>query len=280
MGVVRRKRWVTAGPAARLPVAEGARDNGHRAEGPRGLAPVPPDTEQTKVFRLPRVGVEDRLEFLRAAATGRRVFDLGFVDKGLMTTKRSAGTWLHALLSEVAGELVGLDVNEEGVGRARALGFHAMVADCQDRRSLASLRLRPADVVLAGELIEHLDRPGAFLEAVKVLIRDDGVLIMTTPNAFALANFLAAAMGREVINVDHVAWHSWRTLESLLARHGWRIQQLRYYARQPLAPQSGSPWRHRATITAYNAFRRVTRPFYAIWPSLADGMIIVAARTN
>ena len=66
----------------------------------------------------------------------------------------------------------------------------------------------------------------------------------------------------------------------LLARHGWRVQQLRFYARQPLTPQSGSSLRHRAKVTAYNAFRRVTRPIYAIWPSLADGMIIVATRTD
>ena len=277
MGVVNRKRSWTASRTRPLHGDRiGDRSGGAEAMRGRGDRRIPPENDVTMVFRLPRVEVVDRLEFLLHATRGRRVFDLGFVDKGLMTAKRSAGTWLHALLADSARELVGLDVNEEGVRLARALGFDAAVADCQDRRSLTSLRLEPADVVLGGELIEHLDRPGSFLEAVKVLLRKDGELILTTPNAFALANFLAALIGREVINVDHVAWHSWRTLESLLARHGWRIQKLMYYARQPLTSLPGSSWRHRAKIAGHNAFRRATSPLYAIWPSLADGMIIVA----
>jgi len=232
--------------------------------------------EVTRVFRVPPVAVVDRLQFLSSAARGRRVFDLGFVDKGLMTAKRGRRTWLHERLAQSARELVGIDVDEDGVETARALGFDARVADCQSLESLASLNLAPADLVVAGEVIEHLDWAGGFLEAVKVLIKGDGALLLTTPNSFALANFLAALLGREVINVDHVAWHSWRTLETLLSRHGWRIKNFVYYARQPLETNRTLPLSFRLKVGAYNAFRRASRPLYTIWPSLADGMIIVA----
>jgi SAM-dependent methyltransferase len=234
------------------------------------------DSDVTRVFRVPPVAVVDRLEFLCDAVRGRRVYDLGFVDKGLMSSKRSLGTWLHALLSESARELIGLDLDEEGVRLARSLGFDALVADCQSPENLASLDLDPADLVVAGELVEHLERPGSFLEAVKILLNENGALVLTTPNAFALANFLAALLGREVINVDHVAWHSWRTIETVLGRHGWRIRAFMYYTRQPLASPGAASVSHRLKIGAYNAFRRTARPLYRIWPSLADGMIIVA----
>src|SRR5262249_38340639 len=159
----------------------------------------------------------------------RRVIDLGFVDDGQMDSKRSRGSWLHAALAVEARELAGVDADAAGVERAHALGYEAHAADVQRGAEIVDLALEPADVVVAGELVEHLDRPGDFLEAVKTLVAADGVLVLTTPNAHSLTNVLGALAGRELVNPDHVAWLSWRTLTTLLARHGWAVDSLAYY---------------------------------------------------
>lgn len=228
------------------------------------------------VHRLPRARVVDRTRYLCDLAAGRRVIHLGFVDEGRMTTKHARETWLHEPLSRAARECVGVDLDAHGVELARTLGYEAHVADCQSADSLRALGLAPADVVLAGEIIEHLDAPGAFAEAVKTLVAPGGLLVVTTPNGFALTNFVAALLFRELVHVDHVGWYSWRTLASLLLRHGWRPERFAYYAAPRLRSGEGFSPGDRAKVTAFQTFKHAVRPVVTVWPPLADGLIAVA----
>jgi 2-polyprenyl-3-methyl-5-hydroxy-6-metoxy-1,4-benzoquinol methylase len=219
---------------------------------------------------VPRARLVDRTEELRRLVRGRRVVDVGFVDEGQMAAKHARGRWLHGIVAAEAREAVGIDADAAGVAVARDAGFDAVVADVEDAESLASLELDAADVVLAGELIEHLERPGAFLDAVKPLLAPSGSLVLTTPNAHALTNVLGALVGRELVNPDHVTWFSWRTLATLLERHGWRIDVLAYYRFPPV--ESGSP----ALRLLFGAYQRLAEPLFRLRPSLADGIIVVA----
>src|SRR5438445_495097 len=118
--------------------------------------------------RLPREGPVDRIEALVDAARGRRVVHVGFVDE-LMAAKQAGGVWLHERLAGVATSLVGLDLDEAGVEAARAQGYEAHAVDAQSAEAVRALHLPRADVVIAGELIEHLDAPGPFLRAMHEL---------------------------------------------------------------------------------------------------------------
>ena len=93
---------------------------------------------------------------------------------------RSAGTWLHARLAESASALVGLDVEEEGVRWAADHGFEAYAVDAQSPEAVEALGIEPADVVIAGEVVEHLDAPGPFFRSLRQLARPDGLLVVTT----------------------------------------------------------------------------------------------------
>lgn len=229
-----------------------------------------PALRPPSVHRVPRARLVDRVDDLRRLTRGRRVIDLGFVDEGQMDSKRSRGSWLHAALAVEARELVGIDADSDGVEHARAQGYEAHVADVESREDVAGLVLEAADVVVAGELVEHLDRPGDFLEAVKPLVAEGGVLVLTTPNAHSLTNVLGALAGRELVNPDHVAWLSWRTLATLLGRHGWTIESLAYY-RFPRVDGGALPPR-----LAFNGYQAIARPLFRWRPNLADGILVVA----
>lgn len=229
-----------------------------------------PELRPPSVHRVPQAQLVDRLDALRVLVRGRRVIDLGFVDEGQMAAKRGRGTWLHEVVASEAREAIGVDSDEAGVRRARELGFDAHVADLEDAGAVAALGLAPADVVVAGELLEHLDLPGAFLEAVKSLVAPGGALLITTPNAHSLTNVLGAIAGRELVNADHVSWLSWRTLETLLSRHGWRLESLSFY-RFPRV-ESGA----RAPRMLFNGYQVIATPFFRLRPNLADGLFVVA----
>jgi SAM-dependent methyltransferase len=230
------------------------------------------------VHALPRTAVADRVQLLRNLTRGKRTIDLGFIDHGRMSAKRATGTWLHAELAEVARELVGIDLDPEGVARANELGYEAFCADCQDRDSLQRLNLEPAEVVVAGELIEHLDRPGSFLAAVGTLVAPRGVLVITTPNCLSLTNFLAALVGRELVNPDHMGWQSPRTARALLARHGWKLRDVRFYRFPSVREDAASTRVTRRQVAVFSAYQALARPLFKVRPWLADGLVLVAEK--
>lgn len=229
-----------------------------------------PQLRPPSVNRIPPSRLVDRIDEVRRLVRGRSVIDLGFVDEGQMSAKSGRGTWLHQVVRAESRTCIGIDADVRGVEHALELGFDARAADVEDPEALADLGLEPAEVVLAGELVEHLDRPGRFLEAVKSITAPGGALVLTTPNAHALTNTLGALAGRELVNPDHVAWLSWRTLETLLSRHGWRLDEIAYY-RFPRV-EGGA----RVPRLVFNAYQQAARPLFRLRPNLADGLIAVA----
>lgn len=232
-----------------------------RSQQPLRAAGVDPASEFRWRHPLPRGRPVDRLEALVDSARGRRVVHVGFVDE-LLERKRAEGVWLHDRLAAVAASLVGLDSSADGIARARALGHEAHAVDAQSADAVTALGLEPADVVIAGEIVEHLDAPGPFLRAMRELVGPDGLLVVTTPNAYRLLNLIAPVLGAELVHPDHTAWHSPRTLRTLLERGGWRVERIAYY-RAP--PRRGS--------RAGNVLRRATAAASRVRPSFSDGLI-------
>jgi SAM-dependent methyltransferase len=231
----------------------------------KGWAPLGAEWRQ----KLPRSGPFDREQMLVDFAQGKRVIHIGFVDERRMEDKLERGRWLHERLRDAATSIVGLDVSEEGVRWAKEEGFEAHAVDAQSPEAVAKLGLEPADVVVAGEVIEHLDAPGPFLRAMTALIGPDGLLVITTPNAYRLLNFLSPAAGLELIHPDHTAWHSPHTLRNLLERNGWRVEGAAYY-RNP----GGSPDGWKGTLL--NGLRALLARVGRLAPYWSDGLVVWA----
>jgi SAM-dependent methyltransferase len=234
---------------------------------------------ESSLHRVPKAGLVDRIGFVLERARGRRVIHLGFVDETRMDERVRQGSWLHAQLARVAEEVVGIDISAEGVRAAAEAGYEVHQADCEDAEAVAALELDPADIVLAGELVEHLTSPGRMLDAVRPFVGRGGELIVTTPNAYAFTNVLAGLIGREFVNADHVGWQSWRTGTTLLERHGYTVRETAFYPFPRLDVVQSIKPSHRRRVRAFNAYLGAVTPFYRLRPSLADGLILVATPT-
>jgi hypothetical protein len=222
---------------------------------------------------LPRGRPVDRHEALVAAVRGRAAVHVGFVDE-LMASKLEAEVWLHSRLAEAASSLVGLDVDEEGIRAARMGGYEAHVVDVQSVEAIRAAAFSRGDVVVAGELIEHLDAPGPFLRAMHELADE---LVLTTPNAYRLLNFLAPVTGNELIHPDHTAWHSPATLRRLCEDAGWQVTRVAYY-RNPRRRKVSGDWQKRVSGHLGNAARAVVGLTGYVRPYWSDGLIVYARR--
>jgi hypothetical protein len=112
-------------------------------------------------------------------------------------------------------------------------------------------------VVVAGEIIEHLDAPGPFLRAMRELHDTE---------AYRLLNFLAPASGSELVHPDHTAWHSPHTLRNLLERNGCAVEGMAYY--QNPAPRLGG-----VVGPLVRGARAVFVTFGRLLPYWCDGLV-------
>jgi SAM-dependent methyltransferase len=241
---------------------------------------APDEAQLEMVHRLPKASLVQRIPHVASLVRGKSVVHVGFVDAGYQEMQAEAGTWLHAHLGETATHLVGIDLDVEGVERAAAQGYEAYVADCRDPDAVDALGIEAADVVVAGEIIEHLDDPGSFLDGLHRLLRPGGELILTTPNASGLLNGFAAMAGAEINHPDHVILFSWRTLTNLMSRHGWEVVATATFV-PAVKAAPGRGVRQAVLGLAGRFVLWLERTIGRLWaPFVADGLIVTARSTR
>ena len=158
-----------------------------------------------------------RFERVRRYVENRTVLDVG-AGSGI-----DRPDWMHAAVASVATQAVGIELDEKLAARARARGFDVMTGDAEQ------LDIgRTFETVWAGELIEHLSCAGGFLDGARRHLDPHGRLVLTTPNAFAISNFVYRVGGRPRINKGHTCWYDETTITQLLQRHGYEVLELAY----------------------------------------------------
>ncbi len=181
---------------------------------------------------LPRSAkIVDRENFLLNKCSGKHVLHLGCVDAGLFDEKLGQGSLLHAKLGRVASYLVGVDSDAQGIRRLQELG----IGDMNFMWNVEQLDLltleSPVDVILAGEIIEHINNPGLFLQGTKRLIERTGAdLILTAPNAFGFSYLWRILRKKELVHPDHNFYFSYTTLSTLLKKCGYEVVEFYYYS--------------------------------------------------
>jgi SAM-dependent methyltransferase len=113
---------------------------------------------------------------------GRRVLDLGCRD----------GALTQAYARE--NVIVGVDADRDALAEAAKLGIETRWADLDEPLPFEDLSF---DVVVAGELLEHLRDPRRLAAEVRRVLRPGGVFVASVPNAFRLKNRLRFLLGRK-----------------------------------------------------------------------------------
>lgn len=163
--------------------------------------------------------LSDRLSVIGPLVEGKTVLDLGCVDHEIGQVQ---GSWLHRELVRRAAEVVGVDHLPEAVEALGAMGYDVV---CQNAEELELNRV--FNVVVAGEIIEHLCNPGRMLDGVRRHLTDQGLLILTTPNPFSAAEFFKILKRNRIkVNPDHTAWYDPVTIQVLLAKCGFTAREI------------------------------------------------------
>jgi SAM-dependent methyltransferase len=234
------------------------------------------EDQEAAAHKLPPARLVERFAFLGHEVRGCRVIHVGFTDAGFRAMQDRTDRWLHAHLDQSAKELVGLDVDEAGVRRAGSQGWEAYAVDCTDRAAVEALDLEPADVVIAGEVIEHVPNPGSLLDALHPLVAPGGRLVVTTPNAAGWLNPMASLGGYEVNHPDHLVMFTCTTLTALLDHEGWGVAEVATFCPE-VKGLTGGGWKLRVLALGARLAVWIQRTAArTVAPFAADGLIVVA----
>lgn len=149
---------------------------------------------------------------------GPKVLDVGCTSH---TVEVGSLYWLHGQLRQRFPDMTGIDISQENVEKLRQAGFRNLYVQSAETFDLPE----EFDTIVAGELIEHLGNPGLFLDRARRHLREDGALILTTPNPFSIAYSLYAILKypETCQNPEHTCWFCPRTMAELAARSGFAV---------------------------------------------------------
>lgn len=114
---------------------------------------------------------------------GKKILDLGCRD-GILTSFFAEGN-----------QVVGTDIDSKVLELAKNnLGIETVLMDLNSDWS--ELGEKKFDVVVAGEVLEHLYYPDKVVKKIKNVLNQDGLFIGTVPNAFSIKNRLRYLVGK------------------------------------------------------------------------------------
>jgi 2-polyprenyl-3-methyl-5-hydroxy-6-metoxy-1,4-benzoquinol methylase len=173
--------------------------------------------------------VYDRIDFILERVRGKRVLHLGCIDHDLFTSKAERGLWLHQRITDVAARVIGFDFLSEHIPQLREEGHDIRFADVEHLENVTAPET--FDVIVAGEIIEHLFNVGLFLDGIRRFFAPSTYMIVTTPNPFSVNRILETYRDTEPIGRDdHTCFYSQRTLENLFRMKGYEVVELAYYS--------------------------------------------------
>lgn len=159
-----------------------------------------------------------------ARAVMRELYILEHVRDKIVLDIGASGP-MHEAILQVAKKCYGMDIIEKEED-------NYIRVDLDKADSLPILD--DVDIVVAGEVLEHLSNAGHFLD---LLGQYDCLILLTTPNAFAEVGAFHVRRGIEHVNKEHVCYYSFQTLSVLVKRHGYEVLDWCWYNGKPDRPQ-------------------------------------------
>jgi 2-polyprenyl-3-methyl-5-hydroxy-6-metoxy-1,4-benzoquinol methylase len=140
--------------------------------------------------------------------------------------------YLAKLISMHDCSVMGIEVNAEAAEDARAHCSRVFVADLDIASLPAVVEGTTFDVMVFGDVLEHLREPARLLEEARDLIRADGYIVISIPNIahgairLALLDGAFDYAGMGILDETHLKFFTLKTLKELLIQTGYELRRV------------------------------------------------------
>jgi 2-polyprenyl-3-methyl-5-hydroxy-6-metoxy-1,4-benzoquinol methylase len=166
-----------------------------------------------------------RIKIMLEMANSLRLTDKNILDIGCYD-----GTFL-SLLKNQGNKLFGLDASDWAIAEARKKGLKIHQYFFNDQAHLP-FDDNSIDIIIAGEIIEHIYDTDFFLEEIRRVLKSNGKLLISTPNIASLGKRILLLFGisplielslNEPGSVGHIRYFTFKTLGKLIRKHKFKI---------------------------------------------------------
>jgi len=174
--------------------------------------------------KIKHSGTVNKEAFLQQRCRNKRVLDLGCIRHDADSALKDPN-WIHKKIREVASEVVGIDYLPDEIRKLKLSGYDIVFGDVTKPLDLPG----KFDVIVAGDLIEHLTNFDGFFDNCKRFLKPGGMLIISTANPFYSGEFHYLAFKRNfLVNPEHTCWIDPQCLTQLSERAGFYIDDIHY----------------------------------------------------
>ncbi|HEY9018936.1 class I SAM-dependent methyltransferase [Thiomicrospira sp.] len=169
--------------------------------------------------------IKDPFSYLENFASGKKILNVGAAGgvKGYLPNNKNV--WLHHRLAIAAKDIVGIDIDVDGIEYAESHGVHILNANCENV-DLGKL----FDLIVISDVIEHMNAPVYAVENLMKHLTPDGCLCVTTPNATSGMTFARILAGKPPnVYWDHVAVYCPEHIQAICDRFGYVLSEVLFF---------------------------------------------------
>ena len=177
--------------------------------------------QQGQLDHTMQTPVAHRLPYLRSIVRHKRVLDIGVVEHGV--ANEGGDAWLLRDRAQEAETILGVDILADAVAALAAKGWNVRTHDV----CAGPIEGEMFDVIVMGEVIEHLGAPSAMLDNLAPMLAPGGRVVITTPNPYMLHRVAKYLRGSFPDSVDHAMLLSPPNMAELGRRSGLELDAWR-----------------------------------------------------
>lgn len=164
--------------------------------------------------------LSEKVKEVEQACKGKKVLDVGCVGQAISFEDPN---WIHNRIKKVAGSIYGVDIDTEGILKLRKNGYKMLTIEELEEKD------EKFDIVLILDVIEHVNNPVELLRYYGQYLTDEGMLLVSTPNANRSASFVSILLTNTYsLNMEHVFAMCPKTFLEVLERAG-SLEPIKFY---------------------------------------------------
>lgn len=147
---------------------------------------------------------------------------VGFADSDVGERVNNAKKSLHYTLSNIT-DVIGVDYCRDAIDffRKKKIFTNVMYGNVEQ---LDDLKLENKfDVIVIGDIIEHLSNPGLMLEGIKRFCHSNTKVVITTPHSFGLLNYVRFIFNKFKDGNEHMMTFNIDNIKNILSMHEYDI---------------------------------------------------------
>ena len=157
------------------------------------------------------------VEYVKGNMKIENILDVGCADMPEISV--TMPSLLHKLIIDAAPdgvEVVGYDHNKNKVQQLNSMGYKCIHGDI-----INPVIQTKFDLIIAGEIIEHVANQEGFIKGISSLLKPGGEVFISTPNPSGVASVCGYwLIGEERGGDGHVLWQSPKTINNLCTEEG------------------------------------------------------------